>query len=73
MILIFFVDITIYIAVINMISFNICIYYSNIKMVFIITIIKLSCVTFIFIIMIIIVNYAIYDIKKNEIILLCLF
>ena len=72
MILPLIINITLYTATIDVVSFYTSAYYKNIKIIFKIIIIEVSCITFTFILIGITVNKAIYDTKENEFIFLYL-
>ena len=64
------VNITLYTASIDMISFYTSARYGSIKIILKIIIIEVSCITFMCVLIGIVVNNAIHDAKRNEFIFL---
>lgn len=60
------INITVYIATIDVVLFNTSAHYSRIEMILKITIIKISRITFMFVLISMAVNNVIYDAKRNE-------
>ena len=65
------VNITVYTASIDVISFYTSPRYGNIKIILKISIIEVNCITFTFMLISIAMNNTIYDVKKNEFVFPC--